>query len=158
MATFRGRLSSIFRGFRRPRSPSNEPSEDQHNKHRKLLLPNLNILVEKVKRTKKTEEIDIPIEDITFLREIGVLKDLKHSFPNVRVSEDKKGGKICLKLKGHGEEFSLAYEQYRSLQYRINRNVYNITDPTIWNLMADSRGKEHVKAMLSWRNIKAQVC
>lgn len=145
MDTLRRRLPSLIRESRRSIYSSHETSEDERNH-----------LVERVRRKNKTAEIDIPVDDITFLHEVGILKDLKCSFPNVDVN--KECAKICLKLKGYGEEFDCAYEQYRSQQHRINRSSYGIEDPTIWNLIADGRGKEHIKAMLSWKNIKAQVC
>lgn len=107
-------------------------------------------------RKKRFHEFDAIPENLIFLQDIRFFNELRSLYPNVEVNIDIENGKLF--LRGDSEEFNDAYNKCSWTLQKIAKGSLPFDDERIWDVIADSRVQEHLKSIISSKNIKAQVC
>ena len=106
----------------------------------------------------KTRTYDLPDEffqNRAFWKDIGFFDDLVSSHNGVKVMEDMKNKKIC--LKGRNDEFNEACNKCTDAKTKMKREAKVLNDNQMWGIISNKNEKCLHKIMAS-RKIKAKVC
>ncbi|CAB4016167.1 Hypothetical predicted protein [Paramuricea clavata] len=137
------------------------PSHDEcKEEHKKIFRPTLDTLVRKFATKRRLFDQNYPLNILAFLEDIGFFKELRSTYPNVELSIDMQDNSLNAKLclKGRGEEFDAACNKLFWKLGEITKSALPFDDRRIWDAIADTRVQEHIKSVLTLKNIRAQVC
>ena len=101
------------------------------------------------------------LEKLDFLENVGFLKELETSYPDVEIIKEIKDGKIRrVQLKGRGDNFYNACAKCDDVVRRMAESSEKLEpeDPHLYQMVATNACIEHLNNMMKSEGIQATVC